>query len=286
MTVASRLAALALLCLAACATGGAETPTAQKIDFDDGTFGTLSANDKGAGAAPFSHVPDGAGGRAAAITVARGDNPDRGAEDVTERAELALPAFDGRRGETWFGFRVRAAPGFPQIDDRLVFAQLKHQIREARPSPLVALRIYDEGRRLKIGGQVGPDDKYGASFRLKNGRYVSRRSDDPRLTLAPEAGPPVVADRWTTYLIGAQSASDGSGWIEVWRDGARLLRFDGATFDWPHARFKETVARIGPYRDAGPAPGHPPQTLIYDDVALAATRADLEAAMGTKPPAL
>ena len=75
--------------------------------------------------------------------------------DRTERAELSVPLGTRTLGkEVWYGFRVKAAPDYQPIEDRLLFTQFKHQINSCmKPSPMLGMRAM-ENQELTIGGVV------------------------------------------------------------------------------------------------------------------------------------
>lgn len=82
--------------------------------------------------------------------------------------------------------------------------------------------------------EVTPDKR--RRFNLNAGRPEPRYFD---------AGP-IVLGEWSHYSFGIHYTEAGDGWIELWRDGERVLRVEGPTTTEPHAGYW----KFGHYRNA------------------------------------
>lgn len=82
--------------------------------------------------------------------------------------------------------------------------------------------------------EVTPDKR--RRFNLNAGRPDTRYFD---------AGP-IVPGEWSSYRLGIRYTEGDDGWIEVWRDGERVVRVDGPTTTEPYAGYW----KFGHYRNA------------------------------------
>lgn len=82
--------------------------------------------------------------------------------------------------------------------------------------------------------EVTPDKR--RRFNLNAGRPETRYFD---------VGP-IVLGEWSSYKFGIRYTEGDDGWVELWRDGVRVLRVDGPTTTEPYAGYW----KFGHYRNA------------------------------------
>jgi hypothetical protein len=216
-------------------------------------------------------------------------------QHATERAEFQTckRALDK---EMWISFKKRLPEDFTHIDDRLLFFQFKNQIKKGGRSPLLGLRYYKNGNRLKIGGDTGGtknnlhkgvmmsssevrEVKYThqvmAKYKNKGGDWrvrweknrnddKNRDTDDLRFTTSNASVTPL--GKWSTYKIGIYNTRGTDGFVKVYKDGELMYDYEGVTYDW-RGTYDKSCVRIGAYRDSGKQFGieYPDQTIHFDD---------------------
>ena len=247
----------------------------------------LTTNDKGTGLKPFRIKKDPAGNKYLEVTVRDGWNIDqRGREkETTERAEFQARPKRALDKEIWISFKTRLPQDFTHIDDRVLFFQFKNQHHEGPNSPLLGIRFYKNGNRLKIGGDTGGNarksmsklEKYihriGAKYKNKEDywrvRWEKNRNDDKNrdtddLRFAASNASVTPLGEWSTYKIGIYNTKNDDGFVKVYKDNQLMFDYKGITYDW-RGRYYQSHIRIGIYRDRVFGIKYPDQTIHFDD---------------------
>jgi hypothetical protein len=231
-------------------------------DFDDQKLKKYKINDKGAGKKPFKFKKDPDGNTYLEITVKDKWNKCCQWKIFTERAEMSPREKNGIEKIIWYGFKVRLPKDFIHINDRVLFHQFKNQFTDMRKSPLLGLIFQDAGKRLSIGGDTGGDAlvsrnreeslKYGIEldYHIMNNKWYQIKSKFKYVSgIEPFDATPL--GEWTTYKIGIYNTKKDSGFVKVYKDDVLIFDYEGVTFDWKGS-YRETLIRIGPYRDSKP----------------------------------
>jgi hypothetical protein len=255
-------------------------------DFENEKEGRLrtnkfTTNNKGTGRKPFKIRKDPDGNQYLEVTVKDGWNVDqKGREkETTERAEFQVKPKKALGKEIWISFKKRLPEDFTHIDDRVLFFQFKNTMHYDGPNgPLIGLRYYENGERLKIGGDTGgndrkmsrqKEDKYRIESKYKNyeGNWVQRwekfrsqykdRDVDGTAKVTP-------LGEWSTYKIGIHNTKNDDGFVKVYKDGELMFDYNGVTYDW-RGRYYQSHIRIGIYRDRVFGVSYPDQTIHFDD---------------------
>ena len=263
-------------------------------DFEDQNFRKYIFNDKGAGKKPFKFKKDPDGNTYLEITVKHGWNSDpKRPIKKTERAEMSPRGKFVNEKIIWYGFKVRLPKDFIHINDRVLFHQFKNQFTDMRKSPLLGLRFHDRGDKLGIGGDTGGDalvsrnreeslkytielDYYATgTFKHKNKKWY-RKEPKYKYVSGIEPFDATPLGEWTTYKIGIYNTKKDSGFVKVYKDDVLIFDYEGVTFDWKGS-YRETLIRIGPYRDTDPSgKGYPPQSIHYDDFTIVSDKKTLD----------
>ncbi len=255
-------------------------------DFENEKVGRLrtnkfTTNNKGTGRKPFEIKVDPDGNQYLSVTVKDGYNVDRKGrtKEFTERAEFQPFPKKALGKEIWISFRKRLPEDFTHIDDRVLFFQFKNTMHYDGPNgPLIGIRYYENGERLKIGGDTGgndrkmsrqKEDKYRIESKYKNyeGNWVQRwekfrsqykdRDVDGTAKVTP-------LGEWSTYKIGIHNTKNDDGFVRVYKDGELMFDYNGVTYDWG-GRYYQSHIRIGIYRDRVFGVSYPDQTIHFDD---------------------
>ena len=268
----------------------------------------FTINDKGTGLKPFQIKKESDGNKYLAVTVRHGYNHDPNMRDehATERAEFQT-CKRALEKEMWISFRTRLPEDFTHIDDRLLFFQFKNGFTRGGRSPLLGLRYYKNGNRLKIGGDTGGTKnnlhkgvvmsssevreviyihQVMAKYKNKKGdwrvRWEKKRNDDKnrdtddlRFTTSNASVTPL--GKWSTYKIGIYNTRGTDGFVKVYKDGELMFDYEGVTYDW-RGTYDESCVRIGAYRDSGKPFGieYPDQTIHFDDFIVVADEKTLD----------
>lgn len=100
---------------------------------------------------------------------------------------------------------------------------------------------------------LGPNEIHGQT--LTQATVMPEIGPDKRQRLNANAGLPqpryfdmgaVVLNKWSQVKFGVKYTQNSNGWIEVWRDGTRLVRIDGQTT----AEARDGYWKFGNYRNA------------------------------------
>jgi len=100
---------------------------------------------------------------------------------------------------------------------------------------------------------IGPNEIHGHT--LSQATVMPQVGADRRRLLNANAGrpaaryfdvSPIVLDRWHQYKFGIHYTQGDNGWLELWRDGARVVRVEGPTTTEPYSGYW----KFGHYRDA------------------------------------
>ena len=242
----------------------------------------FTTNNKGTGRKPFEIKVDPDGNQYLSVTVKDGYNVDRKGrtKEFTERAEFQPFPKKALGKEIWISFKKRLPEDFTHIDDRVLFFQFKNTMHYDGPNgPLIGLRYYENGERLKIGGDTGgndrkmsrqKEDKYRIESKYKNyadkywfqkwEKFRSQYKDrdvDGTAKVTP-------LGEWSTYKIGIYNTRDNDGFVRVYKDGELIFDYNGVTYDWG-GRYYQTHVRIGIYRDRVFGVSYPDQTIHFDD---------------------
>ena len=261
-------------------------------DFEDESFDRYIFSepiypDKGPGKEPYKLKKDPDGNTYLEITVKDKWNKCCQWKIFTERAEMSPREKNGIEKIIWYGFKVRLPKDFKHINDRVLFHQFKNSFTDMRKSPLLGLIFQDEGKRLSIGGDTGGDAlvsrnlaeslKYGIEldYHLMNKKWYQIKSKFKHVSgIEPFDATPL--GEWTTYKIGIYNTKTDNGFVKVYKDDVLIFDYEGVTFDWIGS-YRETVIRIGPYRDTDPSgKGYPPQSIHYDDFTIVSDKKTLD----------
>ncbi len=156
-----------------------------------------------------------------------------------------------------------------------------------RKSPLLGLRFHDRGDKLGIGGDTGGDAlvsrnreeslKYGIEldYHIMNNKWYQIKSKFKYVSgIEPFDVTPL--GEWTTYKIGIYNTKTDNGFVKVYKDDVLIFDYEGVTFDWKGS-YRETLIRIGPYRDTDPSgKGYPTQSIHYDDFTIVSDKKTLD----------
>jgi hypothetical protein len=179
-----------------------------ELGFDSGNLGQwANLQTKDRNGAPGSYntwraaVRDGGPGHASAarFEVRAGDVPSFGGG---ERSEVrASSAFDVQRGdETWYSWSTRfgdAGGSFPHATGWGLIVMQWHSNEGSPP-----LSIHAEGGKVSLQND-------------RRGGYTHNVCS-------------IDAGRWHDYVLYVKWASDNSGLVEMWRDGAKLASYNAA----------------------------------------------------------
>jgi hypothetical protein len=100
---------------------------------------------------------------------------------------------------------------------------------------------------------AGPNEIHGET--LSQATVMPEISPTKRFRLNANAGlssqryfdiAPIVVGEWHQYKFGIHYAQGGAGWIELWRDGVRVMRMDGPTT----SEARDGYWKFGNYRNA------------------------------------
>jgi len=267
-------------------------------DFEDGKLrfeyisnSTNISNSPGKEPYKFKKDPD--GNTYLEITVKHGWNKCCKGNFYSERAEIHPTDKRAKEKIIWYGFKVRLPKDFIHINDRVMFSQIKHNFKVMKKSPLLGLRLYEEGKRLNIGGDTGgvahkssnkPEKvKYKiqldyyltGAFKDKNKKWHQKEPKYKYVSgIEPFDATPL--GEWTTYKVGIYNTKKDSGFVKVYKDDVLIFDYEGVTFDW-EGSYKETTVRVGLYRDSDPSgKGYPPQSIHYDDFTIVSDKKTLD----------
>jgi hypothetical protein len=201
-------------------------------------------------------------------------------KETTERAEFQVKPKRALGKEIWISFKKRLPEDFTHIDDRVLFFQFKNTMHyDGGNGPLIGLSYYENGERLKIGGDTGgndrkmsrqKEDKYRIESKYKNyadkywfqkwEKFRSQYKDrdvDGTAKVTP-------LGEWSTYKIGIYNTRDNDGFVRVYKDGELMFDYNGVTYDWRGQYYRSHI-RIGIYRDRVFGVSYPDQTIHFDD---------------------
>lgn len=101
---------------------------------------------------------------------------------------------------------------------------------------------------------IGPSEIHGQT--LSQATVMPEVGADKRRRLNANAGRPesrrfdlgrIVLGEWHQYKFGIHYTQGSDGWLELWKDGVRVVRVDGPTTTEPYAGYW----KFGHYRNAG-----------------------------------
>ncbi len=270
-------------------------------------LGRYRINDKGAGRKPFKIKQDPNGNKFIEVTVKHGWNKCCGSWVNTERAEFEAKKKRTLNKEIWYGFKMRLPTDFKYINDRVLITQFKNQFDPMKKSPLLGIRMYQNGNLLSLGGDTGGnaatkwnDKEYKKySIRMiylkKDMDWIlheakKRGTDKIKLWKCNQKKPPEYCNEfgkskrikvsklgeWTTYKIGIKNSKKKDGFVKVYKNDQLLMNYSGITFDWKGS-YTGSLIRIGVYRDSDPSgKGYPPQSIHYDDFTIVSDKKTLD----------
>lgn len=174
------------------------------------------------------------GAKGLKITVDQGDK----LADNTERSELQDPMKISLDEEAWYRIDFKIPGDFPEIDNRLVIWQLKQSGKE---NALIAMNYRNGKLRLK------------QTFDHTQINYYQ-----------PEKN---IKDQWVRIVVHARASHSESGFINVYLDDTRIVKYKGQTAH--HNNWEQkTYFKFGLYRDVIDIPMH----MYYDQYRRGSSR--------------
>ncbi|QYK41185.1 MAG: polysaccharide lyase [Paracoccaceae bacterium] len=209
--------------------------------------------------------------------------------EIWERTALRVPYDRG----VWYGFSVRFGDPIPQDDHRYLIAQWKREIgpeAEGDFSPYLAFRMTRGKLFITVetnhappsvppgtGIAACPEGQTPAWLRPETNQMRLlvaaapgfSEADDPRFTACTDRtlhvtyGNPLPApgDGWIDFAIWSLPGPDGTGHLEVFANGKRIVTVKGNVGHNDKGLGQNQYFKFGPYRDGAPDPW----TLFYDD---------------------
>jgi hypothetical protein len=249
--------------------------------------------EQAAGTATFQSDVVRRGGGALKLSVVSRCTPE--SEGCSERAEiwektaLRVPYDRG----VWYGFSVRFAEPVPQDDHRYLIAQWKREIgpeAEGDFSPFLAFRMTRGKLFITVETNYAPPAVPGAEgiAACAPGRtpaWLRPETNQMRLLVAASPGFSAADDHrfsactdrtahvtyghplpapgpdWIDFAVWSRPGPDGSGHIEVFANGRRIVTVTGMIGHADPGLGANQYFKFGPYRDGAPDPW----TLYYDD---------------------
>jgi hypothetical protein len=241
----------------------------------------------GRGIEPYKFKKDPDGNTYLEITVKHGWNSNQ--KHTTERARINPAEKHAIEKVVWYGFKIRLPKDFAHIDDRVLFTQFHNGFEDMNKSPLLGLRFYEGGKRLRIGGDTGrlahksfnkPEAvKYKIELdfvKWQNTNKWNQKEPNYKYVSGVETFDTTPLGEWTTYKIGIYNTKTDNGFVKVYKDDVLIFDYEGVTFDWKGS-YRGTFISIGPYRDSDPSgKGYPPQSIHYDDFTIVSDKKTLD----------
>lgn len=222
------------------------TPTPELIrggtlwsgDFEQGNLAQWSAIDALPDRIETVHDPVRSGKWAARFEIRPGDTVSHG-----QRAELSYRSGEFPGVETWWGWSVYFPAGF-EPGRWTVFTQW-HDDPAGQYAPPVLFEVIDDSILFLVRGGVPPAEP--AVWNLGK----------------------VERGRWYDFVFHVRWASDSTGFVELWKDGKRVVPKTNLPTIYLG---KPNYLKVGNYRYPGKRPG----VLYVDEVKRGTTHKDVE----------